>query len=78
MGAAGSVTQECSIHRTIHWDFDLPSVIYDLPFLNEQQKRQILGGNALKFFGMEAPKKKLAVIDGVAPVEKFPAMQAAE
>ena len=50
-----------------HWDFDLPSVIYDLPFLNEQQKRQILGGNALRFFNMEAPKSKLAVMDGVAP-----------
>ncbi|MBV9629874.1 MAG: amidohydrolase family protein [Xanthobacteraceae bacterium] len=46
-----------------HWDFDLPSVIYDLPFLNEAQKRQILGGNALRIFGMEAPKTKLAVMD---------------
>jgi predicted TIM-barrel fold metal-dependent hydrolase len=61
-----------------HWDFDLPSVIYDLPFLNEQQKRQILGGNALKFFGMAPPKKKLAQIDGVAPAESFPKMHAAE
>jgi hypothetical protein len=46
-----------------HWDFDLPSVIYDLPFLNEAQKRQILGGNALRVFGMDAPKSKLAVMD---------------
>jgi predicted TIM-barrel fold metal-dependent hydrolase len=46
-----------------HWDFDLPSVIYDLPFLNEAQKRQILGGNALRVFGMDAPKTKLAVMD---------------
>jgi uncharacterized protein len=46
-----------------HWDFDLPSVIYDLPFLNETQKRAILGGNALRVFGMEAPKQKLAVMD---------------
>jgi uncharacterized protein len=46
-----------------HWDFDLPSVIYDLPFLNEVQKRQILGGNALRVFGMDAPKTKLAVMD---------------
>ncbi len=46
-----------------HWDFDLPSVIYDLPFLNEAQKRQILGGNALRVFGMDAPKTKLAAMD---------------
>jgi predicted TIM-barrel fold metal-dependent hydrolase len=46
-----------------HWDFDLPSVIYDLPFLTEAQKRQILGGNALRVFGMDAPKTKLAVMD---------------
>jgi predicted TIM-barrel fold metal-dependent hydrolase len=29
-----------------HWDFDLPSTIYDLPFLSETAKR-ILGGNAV-------------------------------
>jgi hypothetical protein len=32
---------------------DLPSTIYDLPFLNEQQKRNILGGNAQRLFGLE-------------------------
>jgi predicted TIM-barrel fold metal-dependent hydrolase len=32
-------------------DFDLPSVIYDLPFLSEAQKRNILGGNAADLFG---------------------------
>jgi hypothetical protein len=36
-----------------HWDFDLPSVIYDLPFLEEEEKRQILGGNACRLFGIE-------------------------
>ena len=30
-----------------HWDFDLPSTIYDLPFLGEKAKRNILGGNAV-------------------------------
>lgn len=29
-----------------HWDFDLPSVIFDLPFLSDQAKRNILGENA--------------------------------
>ena len=56
-----------------HWDFDLPSTIYDLPFLSEQHKRNILGGNAQKLFGMETPKKKLAVMDGVSPAGTFPA-----
>jgi predicted TIM-barrel fold metal-dependent hydrolase len=37
-----------------HWDFDLPSRIYDLPFLSEQEKRDILGGNALRIFPIEA------------------------
>jgi len=46
-----------------HWDFDLPSVIYDLPFLNETQKRAILGGNALRVFGMEPPKRKLGMMN---------------
>lgn len=33
-----------------HWDFDVPSVIYDLPFLTEPAKRKILGENALTLF----------------------------
>jgi predicted TIM-barrel fold metal-dependent hydrolase len=33
-----------------HWDFDLPSTIYDLPFLSEDAKRSILGANALRVF----------------------------
>jgi predicted TIM-barrel fold metal-dependent hydrolase len=45
-----------------HWDFDLPSVIYDLPFLDEKQKRQIMGGNAMKLFGFPKFEKKLAKI----------------
>jgi uncharacterized protein len=36
-----------------HWDMDLPSTIYDLPFLSEQAKRNILGGNAKRFFNLE-------------------------
>jgi uncharacterized protein len=35
-------------------DFDLPSVIWDLPFLSEPAKRNILGGNAQKLFGIKA------------------------
>jgi len=44
-----------------HWDFDLPSVIYDLPFLEEQAKRNILGANAARLFGLDTrPVKKSA------------------
>src|SRR5262249_24584207 len=43
-----------------HWDFDLPSTIYDLPFLSEQAKRNILGGNAIRLFNLRLPAQKLA------------------
>jgi len=36
-----------------HWDFDLPSTIYDLPFLSEKAKRNILGENALRLFNLD-------------------------
>ncbi|MBM9593179.1 amidohydrolase family protein [Roseitranquillus sediminis] len=36
-----------------HWDMDLPSVIYDLPFLTEGAKRNILGGNAQRVFNLD-------------------------
>ena len=40
-----------------HWDADLPSTIYDLPFLKEQEKRNILGGNAIKIFNLDVSDK---------------------
>ena len=36
-----------------HWDMDLPSTIYDLPFLSEEAKRNILGGNAQRLFNLD-------------------------
>jgi predicted TIM-barrel fold metal-dependent hydrolase len=33
-----------------HWDFDLPSTIYDLPFVSEKGKHNILGGTASRLF----------------------------
>ncbi|RUT34680.1 amidohydrolase [Arsenicitalea aurantiaca] len=36
-----------------HWDMDLPSTIYDLPFLDQAAKRNILGGNAQRLFNLE-------------------------
>lgn len=43
-----------------HFDFDLPQEIYDLPFLSEQAKRNILGLNAARLFGLDpTPRKTL-------------------
>jgi predicted TIM-barrel fold metal-dependent hydrolase len=36
-----------------HWDMDLPSQIYDLPFLDEKAKRNILGENARRLFNLD-------------------------
>jgi uncharacterized protein len=44
-----------------HWDMDLPSTIYDLPFLSQQAKRNILGENARKLFKLDtvlSPEKQ--------------------
>jgi predicted TIM-barrel fold metal-dependent hydrolase len=43
-----------------HWDFDLPSTIYDLPFVSETAKRNILGGNAIRLFNLKLGADKLA------------------
>lgn len=43
-----------------HFDFDLPQEIYDLPFLGEQAKRNILGLNAARLFNLDpTPVKNL-------------------
>jgi len=49
----GAETQLMYASDYPHWDMDLPSTIYDLPFLSEQGKRNILGGNAKRFFNLE-------------------------
>jgi len=36
-----------------HWDMDLPSTIWDLPFLDEKAKRKILGENARDAFNWD-------------------------
>jgi uncharacterized protein len=43
-----------------HWDFDLPSTIWDLPFLSEKAKHNILGGTAARLFKLPPrnPKQK--------------------
>lgn len=41
-----------------HWDFDLPSTIYDLPFVSEKGKHNILGGTAAKLFKLPPRNEK--------------------
>jgi predicted TIM-barrel fold metal-dependent hydrolase len=36
-----------------HWDMDLPSTIYDLPFLTQQARKNILGESARKLFKLD-------------------------
>lgn len=38
-----------------HWDFDLPSRIFELPFVGEEGRRNILGRNAQRLFGKHLP-----------------------
>jgi predicted TIM-barrel fold metal-dependent hydrolase len=45
-------TQLCFSTDYPHWDFDLPSTVSDIPFINEQQKRNILGANAARLFNL--------------------------
>ncbi|MBN8920613.1 MAG: amidohydrolase family protein [Rhizobiales bacterium] len=40
-----------------HWDFDGPSRLYDLPFLDDRAKRNILGLNAARVFNLDVPAK---------------------
>jgi hypothetical protein len=52
-------TQLCFSTDYPHWDFDMPSTVFDLPFLDKQAKRNILGQNAAKLFGIaDKPWKK--------------------
>ena len=41
-----------------HWDFDLPWTIYDLPFLSEKAKHNILGGTAARLFKLPPRNEK--------------------
>jgi hypothetical protein len=38
----------------------MPSTVYDQPFLSEQGKHKILGGNAIWVFNLKLPAEKLA------------------
>jgi len=41
-----------------HWDFDLPTVVWDLPFLSEKAKHNIVGGNAARLFKLPPRNEK--------------------
>ncbi len=41
-----------------HWDFDLPSTVWDLPFLTEKAKHNILGGTAARLFKLPPRNEK--------------------
>ena len=41
-----------------HWDFDVPGKIFDLPFLTEKAKHNILGGNAARLFKLPPRTEK--------------------
>ena len=49
-----------------HWDFDPPSSITTLPFLNEQAKRNILGLNAARIFNLEVKRMRPKAKDVLA------------
>jgi len=40
-----------------HWDFDVPARVFDLPFLDDRSKRNILGLNAARLFNLEVPER---------------------
>jgi predicted TIM-barrel fold metal-dependent hydrolase len=41
-----------------HWDFEVPSRIWDLPFLSEKAKHNILGGTAARLFKLPPRNEK--------------------
>ena len=40
-----------------HWDFDVPAKVFDLPFLDQRAKRNILGLNASRVFNLLVPAR---------------------
>jgi predicted TIM-barrel fold metal-dependent hydrolase len=61
MDAMNAETQMLFASDWPHWDFDLPATIWDLPFLDEKAKRNILGYNAARIFNLEIPEKYRAM-----------------
>jgi len=49
-----------------HWDFDPPSSITTIPFLSEEEKRNILGLNAARLFNLEVKRMRPRARDVLA------------
>ncbi len=49
-----------------HWDFDVPSKLFELPFLTDRARHNILGGNAARLFKLPPRTEKQR-----ATLEKF-------
>src|SRR5262249_16920895 len=49
-----------------HWDFDVPARLFDLPFLDDRAKRNILGYNAARVFNLPIPEQYRQVPDVAA------------
>jgi len=46
-----------------HWDFDPPSAITSLPFLSDKAKRNIMGVNAARLFGLPIQRRRPRAVD---------------
>ena len=57
MEAINAETQLLYASDWPHWDFDAPASIWDLPFLSDKAKRNILGDNANRIFKL-APEHR--------------------
>ena len=55
-------TQLCT-RPTIRTGISTCLTIYDLPFLDETAKRNILGGNAMQLFNLDMPVGKMAAAE---------------
>src|SRR5947209_13160311 len=55
LGAINAKTQRVYASDWPHWDFDMPSIFLNLPFLDEPTKRNILGLNAARLFNLDVP-----------------------
>ena len=63
MKAMNAKTQLLYASDWPHWDFNPPSVIYDLPFLDDETKRNILGGNAARLFNLPLKDTRAAAAE---------------
>jgi len=66
MEAMGAQTQLLYSSDWPHWDWDPPAAIATLPFLSDAAKRNILGLNAARLFGLDTARRKPPASDVLA------------